>query len=451
MKPCLLSVLIVLFLVIQSLIPSLSGALENEKDIFKKSMELYEAGDFVGSSRILVVLIRKNPRKSLYWFNLGNCAYMVNKYGMAVRYYQKVVSLRGGLSTAGKLYQAKALRMLGKNEQASLLLQDLIAERPTPGILRAATDDLASLRVQEGIDRQGASNFYQERKNRPHWVFFDSSYGSTNNAYLEGKSVAPISSPLVKASIGTGYHFNREQSWSEKIAYILSYENPQNASELQTVLHTLEAPLILRKPNYEMNLIPYFQQQIWNNISVGQKLGAALKNSYGDDDFELGLDIDGFSQKSTHANHAYLNGSSYSFRPYFGIWGDSSYVQIYGLSGVDGSQDITYSDGSRLPLQHTYQGLGLRNMWRISTKASFYFHIAYVQKVYTNPALPENKQRADDETSASLKIAYMIFKKFFIYGTGDYISNKSALVLGDVRDKNYDVSTISVGFSWDAF
>jgi tetratricopeptide (TPR) repeat protein len=501
--------------------PRLSYAAQTEEAAFNASMSLYKNGKFEESSKILSDLVKQNPQKSLYWFNLGNCAYMDKKYDRAVKAYKKVIAINSNLVSAAMLYEAKSLAKLNLTDDATALLEELIDLNPPPGILKEAQKDLSDLDKQQDTEDSALSLFqngeYQETENLlkqkkeselsasgklllaltyirqnkmyeaertlkavlkspqlsdddkmtatdllakvrrneaenyPYWLFVDLSYGYTSNAFLDGKSAAAVSSALTRATLGFGYHYNQGQSLSEKLGYILNYESPQKAPELQTVSHTVQAPIIFEKSGFESSLTPYLQYQVWNSTPASTKLGGTFRLSYLTSTYDFGLDLDAASQSSNNSTYNYLSGNSRSARPYFGFWGSAVYLQFYWLSGYDGTQDIVYSDDSLLPLEQNYQGPGLKLIWRISSSATMISNLSYLSRHYTNPALPEDKKRDDSEVGLSLKYNYNVTTKFSVYAMEEFTTNSSTLGESDVRDKNYNVSITSVGLTWDAF
>lgn len=497
---------------------SLGHAMQREDELFAASMSLYNQAQFDESSKILLSLAKQNPQKSLYWFNLGNCAFMMGKFEKASEFYKKTIGLHGPLTPAAKLYEAKTLRQLGKFDEAAALLGELRRKKVPPGIRAAAADERKTLKAQQdreeaalaayqagnfkdaermieqepetersssarlllglSLAKQGKSTASNEvlqklsepgamaesdrseirdllkngpQPTTPYWLSLDLSAGETNNAYIDGRSVAPVASTLIRGTLGTGYRFHSENSWSQKVGYILNYENPLQAPTLETVVQTAQAVLTYRKAQLEASVTPYVQEQFWDNTAVSERLGLTLKASSTSDHHEYGLDLDLSSQRSIDTDFTYLSGDSYSLRPYYGFWRSSFYAQVYWLAGFDGTQDIVYSDASVLPMKQTYQGPGAKLLWKISDRAALAWNLSYLQRVYPDPALPENVQRKDGELGTWLKYSYLMGQQLWIYGLGEYTQNSSTLGAGDVRDKNYDILTFTVGVSWNAF
>jgi tetratricopeptide (TPR) repeat protein len=496
-------------------------AAPGESKRFKESMRLYEKGKFTQSSEILVQLLKTHPNSALYWFNLGNCAFMAKNFSKAVQYYQKVISLGGNLTPAAKLYQAKTYQALGKTEKASEILENLSKERLPAALAKQVDDDRSTLQVQSDAEEKALTAYQQNRhseaermlasqseeklsasgrlllgltyirlnktneadrtlnrllalpslspedrltaqdllkrvrrkelENTPYWAYADISHGFSNNIYLDPKSGSPAKSSVSKAALGAGYHFHQGEKWSEKLSYSLFYEFPHQAPELKTLTHTVQAPVILKTPDVDASLVPYIQQQSWDEVTVSRKLGLTSRNTYTNDQYEVGLDLDYASQSAVDSSYSYLNGSGQSVKPYVGWWSPDVYTQLYFLKGSDGTQDLAYTDGSLLPMRHSYQGFGGRLLWRASLPLTLAFDLSQMKRTYGTPSLPTNTARVDTETALGFKVAYTLSPGLLTYLLAESSSNSSTLTAADVRDKNYEALFWSLGLSWEVF
>ena len=79
----------------------------SDGELFAESLRLYKDGNYSESSIRLVQLIKQDPRKPLYWFNLGNNSFMLKRFDKALLYYNKVISLNTSLVDAATLFKAK--------------------------------------------------------------------------------------------------------------------------------------------------------------------------------------------------------------------------------------------------------------------------------------------------------------------------------------------------------
>lgn len=486
-------------------------ASQGESALLKSAMQFYSSGNYPSCARSFLRLARYNPTKALYWFNLGNCLFMAGSYNQARLAYGKVIKLKSPLSPAAMLYQGKALKKMGRGEEAKKILEGLVLLNPPEGILAEARQELestalvlyqqgkyaeAEAQIRAEPERHGTSSLLlgmvlmKQNKNaeaeealkaaalspdlsaadrgvakglllqlkapsvaeKAYWVFLDGAYGSTSNAYLEGRSYSPVSSPLFRVSAGGGYRVFQSRTWTQKISYIFDYEDPTQAPELKTQTHSLQLPSVFNIGLYEFGFVPYLQEQLWDGSPVTQKTGALFRNTFlFSSSFNGGCDIEVFSQKALREETSYLAGSSYSARPFTGFSKGAWIAQIYWLLGSDGTQDIIYSDGSRLPLQNTYQGPGAKVSWRATTDFSLLFQMVYLERSYKNNSLPEDKVRKDHELNSSLKLVYSMTKNWVAYAMAEYNPNKSTLGDSDVRDKNYDNFNMLAGVGGDLF
>lgn len=489
-----------------SFILSIAGvchAATPEEMAFQAAMKRYSANDFAACSQGFLRLVRAYPTKSLYWFNLGNCLYMNKDYARAHTAYSKVVALHGPLLPAGMLYQAKALKMLGRVDEAQKILENLLQKKIPRGLQAEARLDLESLGAlrlyQQGsyaeaeaelrreqnlsgsgqlllglsLVRQGKNSeaeFVLEKtmrapdlsvedraiaqgllrqikleptKSKDLWFFADIAYGQTSNAYLEGRSYEPVPSPLLRASAGGGY---------KRFAYLFDYEEFAKVPELKTQTHSLQWPLSYRHRSYEFSFMPYLQGQIWGSTPVLFKTGGLFRNAILlTSSSSLGGDLEAISQNSLSEGSSYLSGSSYSARLFYGFTKRTWSSQLFWLLGIDGTQDIDYADGSRLPMQHTYQGPGARVTWSMNKATTLFFQLAYLERRYKNNSLPADKPRNDQELNSLLKISYAFSKGWAVYVLAEYNPNKSTLAETDVRDKNYENLNMLAGLGGELF
>lgn len=479
-------------------------AANNEAAYLQKSMQAYQNNDLNGCVKGFFALTKIQPKKGLYWFNLGNCLFMGGLHAKSTIAYEKVVKLQSPLAPAAKLYQARAFIKLGNQDKAREILLGLRNANLPPGLrgevalecyelgLYAETEahlqqtpqpldsktqlllGLSQLKQNKNAEAEktlkgvsGASDLSVADRTSVHdllaslkgpstlekdfGLYLDLAYGTTTNAYLEGRSYAPVSSPLVRTSVGTYYRYFQGPAWSQRVAYFLDYENPTSAPELSTQTHILQLPISYQSKPWDFAMTPYMATQLWNSSMAYQKTGALFRSSMTSASWAGGVDLDVSSQKGSGDSHSYLSGTSYSLRPYASFTQGSWTLQFSWVMGSDGIQDIVYADGSRLPLQHTYMGPGFRAFWRMTTASSFAFQMLRLERSYKNNSLPEDKHRQDQETSASLKYTYGFGRGWVVYGLVEYNPNKSTLGSDDVRDKNYDSTNALAGVGWDVF
>lgn len=284
---------------------------------------------------------------------------------------------------------------------------------------------------------------------KPLWLFLDLSYGTTSNVYFEGKNLAPLSSPVLKYGVGVGYHLDPEQTWSSKISYNYNKDEYLAAPSMNTSTHNLQTTMHFEKNNLDASAGPYVQADYWESSKVSEKIGGIFKMNYTGNYYDGGLSYDDSYQKSTNSNYTYLSGRTNLFKIFFGAWLEKTYYQINYQAGYDGTQDIIYTDGSVLPLQHSSSGTGFKFLTKISKALSFVINLNIIQKKYKNVSLPSNKERSDTETNLFFKLNYSLHPTLQLFTSLEFLTNKSSLGATDLKDKNFDSQSFYLGFTWD--
>ncbi len=360
-------------------------------------------------------------------------AYRAGQYEKAsellARGNEKALTAEGAL-----LYSIVLLRQK-RSEQARDVLQRLLKSSSLSSERRLLATDLLNRTLQAGP--------------YPYWVTGEASAGYNSNVFSDGKSISGMASFLLRSNLSAGYHFQQARPLSFQLAYLLNYDDPTMATELRTLSQTIQSPVLLEK--LSLRIIPYHQWQTWAGVPVSQKNGVALKFSQTFEKWDGGFDADCAAMTSLNSGYSYLQGSSFSLKPYLGFWGLSVYLQLNYFYGNDGTQDIVYGDGSLLPLQHSFQGPGLRVIWRPAQNMATFLNLSSIQKSFRTLSLPAAKARSDREFLMSLKHSYWLTPKFSVYGLAEYTANTSTLGSGDVRDKNYEIFALMTGFIWDVF
>lgn len=344
-----------------------------------------------------------------------------------------------GLSTQGRLLLALTSIRQKKFYQSEILLNQL---SQSPRMTIEEKNTIAELLRKS---RQ------HESEVSPYILGVDISTGYFTNVYGDGKSLNATATTFTRANLGLGYHFNQGAEFSQKLLLNLIYENPEKAPDLLTTTQNAQFLLSYQANGFETSAAPYFQSQAINNVSSTRKTGSAFKNAYSSDFFELGIDYEIYDVKSLSTEYNYLTGTSSQVKPYLGFWSHSFFAQLSWIQGQDGAQDLIFTDGSKLPITQVYQGPSLRSLWKLSDLSSVSFGVTYLQHDFKNLSSPLLKKRKDQELTGYFKKSYLFFEHFTVYGQLDITSNTSTFGSADVRDKNYDAYTFSLGLTMDAF
>lgn len=96
---------------------SLAQALDDPR--FKESLSAYSRRDFGKAIQLLLPLVKENPKKSIYWFNLANSQFMSKQYNAALASFTEVTKLKAKFVDISLVYKAKTLKKLGRHEEAN--------------------------------------------------------------------------------------------------------------------------------------------------------------------------------------------------------------------------------------------------------------------------------------------------------------------------------------------
>lgn len=489
-----------------------------ENDLFTKGLTYYSQKNYPECIQTFLQLNKINPEKAIYPFNLGNCALMSEKYELAIKAYQKIISINKNFIEPAKLNLAITYIKISKHKEAYEILEKL-SQSPLQGIALSANNYLDKLDAQEELESKAFESFQNDqipeainllqnpkaetlsidaeilyslcliktnnyaeaqshldkilktpllsKENRTDaqnllkklktdandkklfWGFLDFSFGNASNIYLDGKSTTPVSCSTNKYTLGLGYQKNFLADYYLKISYQFSKENYSQASDLDTANNYVQGTLSLESNTWDVSLNSYVQNELWTNQEVSQRLGSNFKANYATNNYDAGFSGDYFYQKSLSSSYSYLSGATTKFKGYMGLWSDKTYYQLNYEYTSDGTQDITYTDGSRLPLNNIGSGPGFKIFHRFSKELAGFWNINYFSKKYKNVALPDNKLRSDTEIDTSIKLSYSLFTNFQIYIYANYLSNSSSLGSSSIKDKNYDSTSYYLGFNWD--
>jgi hypothetical protein len=130
-----------------------------EQRVFGQALEAFERQDYATSRRLILWLITQNPRKGLYWFNLGNAEIKLNRYRAAMRAYERVVKLNSPIAGVAGIYLSKAARAEGNIVTAVKWMQWVGKRSSTfpPNVLQLARDEGAY--VQATYMNQGMADY----------------------------------------------------------------------------------------------------------------------------------------------------------------------------------------------------------------------------------------------------------------------------------------------------
>lgn len=156
-----------------------------EDETFKRAIAHLQNGNHGESEAILKSLVRQDPKKALYWFNLGHAHFARREFRSAIGAYEQVVNLKSPLAPIAKLYWARSLKGLGERDRARSFLIVLQREKLPPRTAQAVQIEINSLvEVQAMADVIFARGMQKYKKGKfPQAIeLFEESYKSNKSA-----------------------------------------------------------------------------------------------------------------------------------------------------------------------------------------------------------------------------------------------------------------------------
>lgn len=284
---------------------------------------------------------------------------------------------------------------------------------------------------------------------RPIHLFLDVSAGNNSNVYADGDSAEPLESAEYRISAGGNYQWGLGEGNFLRAGYTYFRNSFKEASELESNTHNVRLSYLTVKDKHSFELTPYYQLQNWDGVNVSNRLGIISLYSLRFNSGEAGILGDVSRRSSTDQDYSYLDSTSLIARAFVN-WVSSKFLfELNASAGHDGTQDIDYSDGGRLPLRHYFYGPGFRMIYRPNDTFVVTGIGSYLLREYENEAVPGEKSRSDQELSYSVRLNYYFIPSASVYLQYEGINNSSSLGAGDVRDKNYNVNTQSIGLTWE--
>lgn len=341
-------------------------------------------------------------------------------------------------SVDARLLLALALLRQGKTAEAKIPLAELLRIQSL-----AASKRQLAVELWSQAKAQGAR--------APSWLNLDLGVGSTSNAFSDGQSISGVASTTTRFHFSFGSRIINQKSVQAKIGYLLGHTDFSSAPELRTTTHTLQTPLSILSQPYDFVLTPYIQQENWGQTPVQLKTGLSSRVTWGWQEVEIGFALDAFASRALSEDFRYLSGTTHNAKLHFSYSLQTMYMQSYFAFGLDGTQDIVYSDSSSLPLTHRVLGPGLKIIWRPSSTIATFVEVSSLSRTFSQPAAPTGTYRSDRELSGSVKLQYWFRPSFAAFVVGEYTQNESTLGPLDVRDKNFQQTNLLAGLSWEAF
>jgi Flp pilus assembly protein TadD len=484
---------------------------ESNPKSFAFAIAAFQKKRFRESKAALEKLTTADPASSLYWFNLGNACYSLNEYRNAERAYGKVVQLKSKLAPAASLYLARVQRLLDRPERAARTLRPL-REQNLPSALAKAVESetaetqtdllaLALAHYREGRSRQAipllnaalslrenmeaelllglasvkeaspneaakAFSLVKEQSTNPELrneagellaqlgkraprrfrPFAGLAAGYNSNVYATGDSGSPTSDPTLQAQLGVDYPLLQKQYAGLSAGYSLLYMEVFQQPAQRAFTHSFSAAAQATAGNWVFRLHPRLDIESLGGDPYLRQWGTSgeMQWSYGKSDLGLRLTAMKLDPGSTYE---YLDGFSRAFKPYWTLNLPRGSVTLSYIDSEHHVGDFATAT-SLLPLAHHTRGVQAAGEcdfapWALA--GSF----TYQALTFDNKAEPDDLYRADRQYDFFVKVSRRISETLLVFGSDDFLINKSTLGSQNTTNKNYTQNIFLAGLAWE--
>ncbi|MCM2276688.1 MAG: tetratricopeptide repeat protein [Oligoflexia bacterium] len=487
-----------------------AGRATSEKAYFAAVLRAVEARNYPYGKRVLEYLVRVQPGKGLYWFNLGNVLFLSGDQRGALAAYRKVVDLGSPLAPVAWLYSAKCYRGLQEYSFAARALA-LANQAPLPprlaseaGAERAAlARDLEARSVDRyrAGDYDGALRSLQELESlsplsaEAHVLrgLCLTRKGEGASARAAFRSAAVLSRTDRNAGATEVRQLLSEQSSQAgattlQLGAFSGYDDniyADGESELRTA-----APVLELTGSVEHELGP--DSLLLGSLQLNERVGlpaerflridglGATSAGWGAFRFYLypraGADFAGSELFATNFGLgfgvetgestrwgvllsqtrtlpfadevAYLFGNSQLRKVYVSAKRGATSIVLSLTDQWDGGLDLSTGDGI-LPMAGRTLGPSLSLSWS-SPRFELGALASYFWQRFDRPAWPENALREDRRFEAQTRFSWRLRRGLEAHFSVNYVRNRSTLGEASVDDKNYAQWLTRGGISWQA-
>ncbi len=470
-----------------------------EKTAWERSLRYYNQSDFVKAKNLLLILVKQNPSKPLYWFNLGNAYFMMGDHGRSITAYLKVEELGSTLAPAATLYRAKALTARGEADAARLVLRSLVA-RPNlpPAIAEEASrnlmsDSAASDATTEALSYYRAGRFARalrvlnkiknpdenqqllkaltliklDREDRAHDILKNleanpemrglvgtlldrirDGYSKPYWLFVEGAGGFD-SGFIAFGDAGGGIRLWTENLWYFNSGYAIRLRETPADPEDRTLSHEIRGNLG-RELGSDLFLVsPFYVQESWDGTAARSIVGAAVKARAGQPRMEWSAEAE-FSQDSAlNQDYDYVEGMRQRYAVSFSRLVSSSFlrVQLFYERADIGDQNL----GSGLILPAAYRGWGptLKLLWRLHNGFVAEASALYMYRYYPTTTSPNSLRRLDQQWTIGARVARVFSNRLSAYVSWTQDKNTSTLDASTVNNENFNRTQVLAGVIWD--
>ena len=488
-----------------------AAEVNTEATRFKTALDDFKNGSLEKSRTVLERLVRENPSRSLYCFNLGNAYFALGKYSFAISAYRKVIDLKSPLEPVAYLYMAKSYAKLGNTVYATKLLEYLSALPLTPNIAAEVRSDLLTMKSltlyqnhqyesalallnREGGEhpsadaellrgmillqtgnpdkaktsfeavikyaddeelRQEATRFFREisdegqSRSGTYWLFLDSALGYNSNLFGNGPGQPATAVAVFRDEVGTGGIFLRNGPYRALARYALTWDENIGLPSERFVGQSLDVPLQFEDPRWLIEVTPTFQYQMLGNVSFLATPGGRLRANRYFGAQEAGLQYE-TGRYYGLSDYGYLSGPFQFVKAHWGNGGRNYFFSASYVYSIANTGDEPLLNGGILPLANHSTGPGASISWIPVPKWQIESAIYFLFKNYNNPDLADGIERSDKQFTLETQLSYRVNSDLKLYWHSGLTLNSSTLGANSILDENYTQFISYLGFTWDA-
>jgi hypothetical protein len=398
---------------------------------FDRSLDLFEAGDYSASSKVLRRLVQRRPDRALYWFNLGNSEYKEGHFDSAIKAWNKVIELKSPLALAAKLYIVRAL--IDSNRQEAAARNHSLIYR----------DTLPSGLKEEFNEQEVQLASYSTIGQSTHAETGGLNWNSLVNLSLGTRSATDYGTQVLP--MGNGYI---EYQSAQKLGGVYQFQWDDFIGTDRLLTQTALAKAETQAGKTRLTAFPGFSYEMLSaspfalkplvNLQAERQLGMVW----------TGLLITGSRTLVTDPSFSYLTGNSLGGKLYGYIPVSTAWIGAAFYLSSQATGELPTS-GTQLPYSNKSIGFELNatapiaQKWTISGSTSF-FHRSFDQSE------AENIPPSDHTLAVNFTVSYRINSSFSANFSQSALWDRasSAVIFSSTQFNEY---RSLAGISWSPF
>jgi tetratricopeptide (TPR) repeat protein len=326
---------------------------------------------------------------------------------------------------------------LGEPQEANIAFREVLRLRPSTDLRADALDFIRQIR--EGLWPELG----------PWWLWLDVAGGYNSNYYELGSTTGVWDTPVGVFSFGGGYRLIRTRPWFFQVGYSGSIQETFWLEGGQFANYSLQLPFGFQNREWFFQISPGASIQYLGSSAFMAKPGVGLTLYRHVGPLSLGYIYEYVANEPLLENFTYLKGQLKGHRVSVDFEGKGLSASLFYSMFEEDVGDLTYSNGSRLPLGNSSHGPGMTASWSANSRWKFSAAGSNLLKTYYRRTISAGGQeRVDAQISASARIAYRFTGQFQLYLSQDATWNESTLGADSVQDKNFEKYQTFTGFTW---